>query len=172
MSKNDNKDIRSPIGQEADEHKFSDAEKMRIATGRQGVLSADYYIHLPEYKDMAWRWVHYSTGDVDRALDLGMLMTHKRKDRIAAPKGLHGENTSEWERKAVGSVDGKPEYAYLMHMPKDEYQKYFLQPNIDRNAEIDRAMGLGEISAEDKAVGGGLKTYAGKIGEESHNPIR
>jgi hypothetical protein len=170
MSKNGNKQMKAPVGEQEDVNKLSDDEKMRMATGRQGVLDAGHYMRMPEYRGMKWAWFHRNDGSLDRALDLGMNLTPVRTDRVQR-KGLGGE-MSEWACKAVGSIEGKTELAYLCHMPADEYKKYFVDPGRARQSEIDTAMGLGVVSDSAKDAGGGLQTYAGKISEGDHNPIR
>ena len=165
MTKETSKNIRPEVGKQETANKLSDAEKLRLATGKQGVLDASHYIRMERYRDHTFRWEHHNTGDVDKALDLGMQLVARRQDRIRH-KGINGENVSEWECKTVGSLDGQPLVAYLLVIPDDEYQKYFIDPITQKNLSIQEAMGRAEISREDAAVGRGLKTYAAKINDD------
>lgn len=176
MTKEKSKNIRPEVGSQDQTNKLSESEKIRLATGKQGTLDISHYLRMPEYQGMKFRWEHHNNGDVDKALDLGMQLVPRRKDRIRS-KGVNGESVSEWECKTVGSLDGQPLVDYLLFMPDDEYTKYFIDPVTNRNLEIQTAMGRAEISGEDRAIGGGLKTYAAKINPDGinnagFNPIR
>jgi len=176
MSKNQNKSMRAPVGQETTDNKMTHDEKLRVVTGRKGRLNADYYINLPEYADMTFFWRHDNDGSIDIALDIGASLVPRRADRVRKQyKGVNDQGQSEWAMvPAVSTEKGITINAYLMMMPKDEYHEYFIQPDRDRNTEIHKAMAHGRISQEDSEVGDGLKTYAGKIGPEGeeYNEIR
>ena len=166
MSKNSNKDTRAPINQQESVNKLTDKDKIRMAMGKQLKLDASYYINHPNYAGMAWRWC--PDDEVDTYLDIGMRLTPRRSDRTAV-KHINSD-VSEWVCVAVKN-DMKN---YLLHMPQEEYDMYFTQPKAARRAELEQAMTRGKVEADDQAAGGGLKTYAGKIGAEGagYNPVR
>lgn len=169
------KNVRQPIGEQDDVNKISDDEKMCMATGRQGILDFSYYTKLPQYEKMAWRLVSDADGDLDKCLDLGMKLTELRKNRTARQQVEKDDRVSEWVRKAVGAIGGVTEFLYLCHMPEDEYHTYFIQPNRDRQALINNAIGMGKTDAVTEGIaqikGGDIPTYAAKIEEGSYNKI-
>jgi len=175
MSKQTNKDVRAPIAHQEDVNKVSDDEKHRIAYGRVSVLDASYYQRLPEYQGHTLRWFSDRDGTLERAMDLGMQLVPARTDRVRS-KALHGDDTCEWERKAVGSEEGHTVYNYLCHMPTDEYEKYFLGPQRKRQQDIDDAMKMGRVSSDSpdaKLPGGGeIGTYAARADSAGFNPVR
>lgn len=169
MSKNESKDFRPPVGEQESVNKMTDKEKLRVVTGRQGRLNADYYLGLPEYKGHTLFYRHDNDGSIDMALDVGAQLVPKRKSHSPRYKGVNDRGTSEYACVPGVMMDqGHPVTAYLLAMPDEEYEKYFINPVKQRNQDIQNAMGLGKISPEDQEIGGGLKTYAGKIGEEEH----
>jgi len=169
-------DVRPPIGESDTDVKLTATEssKIRAATGRNLRMDASYYLGLPEYKDMTLFWKHDNDGSIDVALDLGAQLVPKRKSRVPQYKGVNDRGTSEYECKPGVYMDqGYPVTAYLMAMPKEEYHKYYIQPNRDRNAELQEALTRGQVDAKAKAVGSALETYAANINvNKSHNTIR
>jgi len=167
--KEEGKDIRPEIGTQPDVNKMSEQDKVRAATGKQPVLDASHYQRLPEYKDKTLFWCSDENGEVDRWFSLGAQPVKRRsKSQIIYP-GINDQGgTSEYEYKVVDKdKSGNPIKNYLLFMDKDEYHKYRIQPNIDKNETILRSMRAGQLNNDGAAVMPGvkgLKTYAPNAG--------
>jgi len=174
MSKGKGKDIRPEVGGEESVNKMDNAEKKRPAIGHVATFDADYYLSLPEYKDMRFRWADYQDGSVDKLLDAGFQLVPKRSNRVNRPKGLNSREESEWVCKHVRSMNGDPMEVYLMVTTEENYAYHITDPVNKRNEEIQRAMGMGEVDADAREAGGGLKTYAANAdsANASFNPIK
>jgi len=161
--KKQNKDIRPEIGAQDDVNKMSEKDKIRAATGKQPVLDPSYYLTLPEYKDKTLFYCSDEHGEVDRMLSLGAQPVPRRSKSAKIFKGINDQVTGEWESKVVDKDKaGNPIRNYLLFMDKDDYHKYRIQPNVDKNEAILQSMKIGVANTEASVMPGvkGLKTYA------------
>lgn len=168
-TKNANKNIRQPINEQTTVNKMTDAEKVRVATGKQSRLDASQYERMPEYADMRFFWCSTEDADVDKWLGLGAQPVPKQSKSTKVYKGLNDNTASEWEVVPGVGVDhaGNSVSNYLLMLPKDDYYKLRIQPKLDRNKAILEALGRGKITEESKAMPQvtGLKTYAPTLPE-------
>ena len=157
------KNIRAPIGEEAETNKMSQSDKIRMATGKQLNLDPSFYERLPEYADMQLFYENDENGAVERWLHLGAELVPRRNKSLKEFKGFTDKATSEWECTPVGTdAAGKPMLCYLLFMPAKEYQALKVAPKEERNAEILGALGMGKSQAEGAVMPNvkGIKTYA------------
>lgn len=157
------KNIRAPIGEEPDVNKLSQAEKVRMATGKQLNLDASFYERLPEYQGMQLFYENDENGAVEKWLHLGAELVPRRNKSLKEFKGFTDQATSEWECTPVGTDNtGKPMLCYLLFMPAEEYQALRVAPKEQRNEEILEALGMGKSQADGSVMSNvkGIKTYA------------
>ena len=169
-SKNANKDLRAPIGQETQTNKMDDAEKARIAIGHSLRLDASHYLRMPEYQEMELFWALSQNGEVDKWLSLGAQPVPRRTKAGKVYKGINDRCESEYEVvPAVSVVEGVAVDAFLLFMTKEDYKKFRIDPKEARNAEIREAMGIGKADSDAKVMPTvkGLKTYAPNVSENS-----
>jgi len=157
------KNIRAPIGEEPDVNKLSQAEKVRMATGKQLNMDASFYERLPEYQGMQLFWENDENGAVERWLHLGAELVPRKNKSLKEFKGFTDQASSEWECVPVGAnSSGGAMLAYLLFMPAEEYQALRVDPKEARNNEILDALGMGKSQAEGAVMSNvkGIKTYA------------
>lgn len=172
------KNIRAPIGEEPNINKLSQADKVRMATGKQLNLDASFYERLPEYQDMQLFYENNENGAVEKWLHLGAGLVPRRNKSLKEYKGFTDQATSEWECTPVGSdASGNPLLCYLLFMPAEEYKALRIDPKEKRNAEILDVLGMGKSQADGAVMSNvkGIKTYApnnpvgdGKGFEQTH----
>lgn len=176
--KENDKNIRVPLGSEPAVNKLNQADKVRMATGKQLRLDASFYERLPEYKDMQLFWENDEDGAVERWLHLGAELVKRRSKSLKHFKGFTDRAESEWECTPVGSKDsGQPLICYLLFMPKEEYHTLRIAPKDVRNQEILDALKGGKAPDDAKVMSNvtGIKTYApnlptgGKGFEQTHD---
>ena len=177
--KEQDKNIRAPIGEESDVNKLSQGDKIRMATGKQLNLDASFYERLPEYQGMQLFYENDENGAVERWLHLGASLVKRQSKSLKEFKGFTDRASSEWECTPVGSDNtGKPLLCYLLFMPADEYQALRIAPKEARNAEVLEALGMGKSQADGQVMSNvkGIKTYApnnpvgtGKGFEQTHD---
>ncbi len=161
--KNQDKNIREPVGEEADINKLSQSEKIRMATGKQLRLDASFYSRLPEYKDMTLFWEEDLNGAVERWLHIGAQLVPRKSKSLQSFKGFTDRPESEWECVPVGSDHaGRTLMNFLLFMPAEEYHALRVAPKEARNQEILDALGAGKSQNEDRVMPGvsGIRTYA------------
>lgn len=177
-SKNQDKNIRAPIGEETTVNKLSHEEKVRMASGKQLRLDASFYQRLPEYKEMTLFWENDEDGQVEKWLHLGASLVQRQSKSLKTFKGFTDRAESEWECVPVGSkTGGQPLLCYLLSMPDDEYHALRIAPKETRNKEILTALGIGKVQDDAKVMPKvtGIKTYApnlptgGKGFEQTHD---
>lgn len=157
------KNIRAPIGEEPNINKLSQADKVRMATGKQLNLDASFYERLPEYQDMQLFYENDENGAVEKWLHLGAELVPRRNKSLKEFKGFTDQATSEWECSPVGTdATGKAMLCYLLFMPAKEYQMLRIDPKVQRNEEILDALGMGKSQADGAVMSNvkGIKTYA------------
>jgi len=177
--KEQDKDIRAPIGRETTVSKLSQEEKIRLATGKQLRMDASFYERLDEYKNMQLFWENDEDGAVEKWLHLGAELVPRRNKSLKHFKGFTDRAESEWECVPVGSkTTGQPLLAYLLFMPKEDYHALRIAPKEQRNQEILDALRVGKSQADGQIMPNvkGLKTYApnnpvggGKGFEQTHD---
>lgn len=170
MTKNANKNTRAPIGEQSSVNKMTDAEKTRVATGQQVRLDVEHYLRMPEYQDKVLFWASTDKGDVDRWLSLGAQPVPRRTKAAKVYKGINDRCDSEYEMvPSVSVIEGVAIDNYLLFMTKEDYQKFRVDPNMNRNAEIRRAMGIGKADEDARVMPSvrGLKTYAPHVSSEN-----
>jgi hypothetical protein len=177
--KENDKNIRSPIGEESSVNKMNESDKVRLAMGQQRRLDASFYERLPEYADKQLFWENNADGAVEKWLHLGADLVPRRSKSLKEFKGFTDRAESEWECVPVGQTDtGQPLLAYLLSMPADDYHKYRVAPKEARNTEILDALGMGKSQSEGAVMSNvkGIKTYApnnpvgtGKGFEQTHD---
>ena len=176
--KEQEKDIRAPIGRETTVNKLSQAEKVRLATGKQLRLDASFYERLPEYAEMQLFWENDEDGAVEKWLHLGAELVPRRNKSLKHFKGFTDRAESEWECVPVGQKStGQPLLSYLLFMPREDYNLLKIQPKMQRNQEILDALGMGKSQADTVMPDvKGIKTYApnnpvgtGKGFEQTHD---
>ena len=164
------KDTRAPMGEESTVNKITDAEKTRMAMGPQLRIDTSHYERMPEYQDMQL-FGALSDGDVDRWIALGAKPVPRASKAGIIYKGINDRMDSEYQiYPAVSVVEGRPIDMFLLFMPKEEYQKYKIDPIDHRNAEIRKAMGIGKADTDGEAVMTnvkGLKTYAPNVSADT-----
>lgn len=161
--KENDKNIRAPIGQESSVNKMSKADKQRMAMGKQLRLDASFYVSLPEYEDMQLFWENDTDGGVDKWLHLGAELVPRKNKSLKEFKGFTDRSMSEWECVPVGSTDaGQPILCYLLFMPKETYYELRVEPKEIRNKEILDALGIGRAPDTAKVMPTvkGIRTYA------------
>jgi len=173
------KNVRAPIGGESSVNKMGQADKVRMAMGKQLRLDASYYERLPEYEDMQLFWENDTDGAVEKWLHLGAELVPRKNKSLKHFKGFTDRAESEWECVPVGSTDsGQQMLAYLLFMPATDYQTLRVDPKEARNSEILDALGMGKSQAEGSVMSNvkGIKTYApnnpvgdGKGFEQTHD---
>lgn len=163
QAKGGEKNIRAPIGEEPDINKLSQADKIRMATGKQLNLDASFYERLPEYQNMQLFYENDENGAVEKWLHLGAELVPRQNKSMKEFKGFTDQTTSQWECTPVGTDNtGKPLLCYLLFMPAEEYQALRVAPKEQRNAEILDALGMGKSQADGAVMSNvkGIKTYA------------
>jgi len=176
--KEQNKNIRPPIGEEKDINKLSKADKIRMATGKQLRLDVSFYSRLPEYENMTLFLEEDRNGAVERWLHIGASLVPRRSKSLVSFKGFTDRPESEWACFPVGSDEaGNTLMNFLMFMPKEEYYALRIAPKEARNKEILEALGHGRVAEGERVMPGvsGIRTYApnnpsgtGKGFEQSH----
>ncbi len=177
--KEQNKNIRAPIGEESSVNKMGHDDKVRMAMGKQLNLDASFYERLPEYQDMQLFWENDDNGAVEKWLHLGAELVPRRSKSLKEFKGFTDRATSEWECVPVGSnSSGQPMLCYLLFMPAEDYKKLRIDPKEQRNSEIIDALGMGKSQADGAVMSNvkGIRTYApnnpvgqGKGFEQTHD---
>lgn len=165
MSKN--KNTREPIGNQSSVNKMDDAEKTRMAIGPQLRIDTRHYEMMTEYADMQL-FGALSDGDVDRWLALGAKPVPRVSKSQTIYKGINDRMSTEYQvYPAVSVVEGRPIDMFLLFMPKEDYQKYKIDPLNLRNEQIRAAMGIGLVDEEARVMSNvkGLKTYAPNVGD-------
>jgi len=158
---------RKGTGEEESIHKFVDADKSRPATGNRLRIDYSHYLGMPKYQDMQLFLATSRNDDVEHWIACGAEPVPKVGVAGKTYAGINDRSTDEYQiYRAVSVIDGIPEDNYLMFMPKEDYDRVKLAPLRQRQAEIDRAMGIGLVDSGDVVMSHvkGLKTYAGKIG--------
>jgi len=178
-AKGADKNIRAPIGEEPNINKLSQADKVRMATGKQLNLDASFYERLPEYQDMQLFWENDDNGAVQKWLHLGAELVPRQNKSLKTFKGFTDQASSEWECVPVGSnASGNPMMCYLLFMDAKEYQTLRVDPKEKRNTEVLEALGMGKSQADGAVMSNvkGIKTYApnnpvgeGKGFEQTHD---
>lgn len=161
--KEQDKDVRAPIGEESNVNKMSTEEKIRMATGKQTRLDASFYQRLPEYQGMQLFWENDEDGAVEKWLHLGAELVKRRSKSLKSFKGFTDRAESDWECVPVGSkTGGQPLLCYLLFMPVEDYNSLRIEPKEARNKEILDKLGIGKASEESKVMSNvsGIKTYA------------
>ena len=167
MSNRNKKPTRAPIGNQSSVNKMDDAEKTRMAIGAQLRIDTHHYEIMPEYKDMQL-FGALSDGDVDRWLAIGAKPVPRVSKAGTIYKGINDRLDTEYQvYPAVSVVEGRPIDMFLLYMPKEDYQKYKIDPKNKRNKEIRTAMGIGKVDEEARVMSNvkGLKTYAPNTGD-------
>lgn len=165
MTKSKDKGTRAPVGEEESVHKFSKADKHRMATGVRRRMDISHYELMPEYREMTLFWATSKNGDQHAKIALGAIPVPKAGMSGKVYKGVNDRSEDQYE--TVYGVDNEGgENNYLMYMPKDDYFDLFIAPNRKRNQEVRLAMGIGRADAESVTMPGvtGLKTYAPNVG--------
>lgn len=161
--KEQEKNVRAPIGEETTINKMSNDDKVRLAQGRQARLDASFYERLPEYQDKQLFWENDTDGAVEKWLHLGAELVPRRNKSLKHFKGFTDRTASEWECVPVDSDrTGRPILCYLMFLPIDDYHALRIAPKEVRNQEILKALGIGKGQEGTKVMPGvsGIKTYA------------
>jgi len=161
------KETREPIGNQSSVNKMDDAEKTRMAIGPQLRIDTHHYEMMPEYEDMQL-FGALSDGDVDRWLALGAKPVPRVSKSNTIYKGINDRMDTEYQvYPAVSVIEGRPIDMFLLFMPKEDYQKFKIDPLNKRNEEIRTAMGIGIVDEEARVMPNvkGLKTYAPNVGE-------
>lgn len=159
---------RKPIGNESSVNKMTDAEKTRMAMGPQLRIDTSHYEAMSEYRDMQL-FGALSDGDVDRWLALGAQPVPRVSKSSFIYKGINDRLETEYQvYPAVSVVEGRPIDMFLLFMPKEDYQKFKIDPLNKRNEEIRAAMGIGKIDDGSRVMSSvkGLKTYAPHVSED------
>jgi len=148
-------------------------DKIRMATGKQRRLDADYYAAQPKYQDKQLMWVNDMDGEVQKWLQLGASLVPRENKTMREWEGFTDKATSKWECVQGVGVDqgGTPIDAYLLFMDAEEYNEIKIEPLRQRQAEISRSMGMGEASREGNED---LQTYAPELptGGRGYNQVR
>ena len=164
------KNIRQPIDVERADGNMSNSERQRMAVGRQQRLSLDFYINHSDYVGKTLFWELDQDGKVERWLHLGASLVPRMSKTIGHWKGFTDRLENEWECIPVGEkVGGGTLMQYALSLPDDEYFNLRIKPMQERNAEIQRAMGVGVEQGE--AVmpeATGIRTYSPELTEGSH----
>lgn len=163
MSNRNNK--RAPIGKQSSVNKMDDVEKTRMAMGPQLRIDTHHYEQMDEYRGMQL-FGALSDGDVDRWLALGAKPVPRVSKSSTIYKGINDRLDTEYQiYPAVSVVEGRPIDMFLLFMPKEDYQKYKIDPLNKRNEEIRAAMGIGRVDEEARVMSNvkGLKTYAPNV---------
>lgn len=161
------RETKKPIGNESSVNKMDDAEKTRMAIGPQLRIDTHHYEMMPEYKDMQL-FGALSDGDVDRWLALGAKPVPRVSKASTIYKGINDRLQTEYQvYPAVSVVEGRPIDMFLLFMPREDYQKFKINPLNKRNEEIRAAMGIGKVDPEARVMSNvtGLKTYAPNVGD-------
>jgi hypothetical protein len=163
-SKNSNKEIRQEVGDQTHVNKMTDAEKVRVAIGKQSRLDASQYLRDPENEGYTLFWCSTENGEVDKWLGLGAEPVRAKSKAAKVYKGLNDNIASEYACVPGVGVDeaGNAVTNYLLKLPEEEYEKLRIQPKLSRNHAILEALGVGRIEEESKTMPQvkGLKTYA------------
>jgi len=160
------RESRAPIGNQTTVNKMTDAEKTRMAIGPQLRIDTSHYEQMEDYRGMQL-FGALSDGDVDRWLALGAKPVPRVSKAGKIYKGINDRLDTEYQiYPAVSVVDGRPVDMFLLYMPKEDYDKYKLEPLRKRNEEIKQAMGIGRIDEDSRVMSNvkGLKTYAPNVG--------
>lgn len=165
MSRHNDKQERAPIGTQTTVNKMTDTEKHRNVIGQQKRINYDHYLEMPEYKDMQL-FIAHSDGDVDRWLAAGAQPVPRASQSQRIFKGINDRMQSEYQiYPAVSVIDGHPIDAFLLFMPKEDYNRVKIEPLQNRQAELERAMGIGKSDDGGAVMPNvkGLKTYAPNV---------
>lgn len=138
--------------------------KQRLAIGRQRRLDADRYIIMEPH--MKFMWINDLDGEVQKWLEIGAEPVQATSRSAKIFKGLNDHRTDEWVKVHGGTDDsGRPFWVYLLKMDREVYNEVKIQPLLERQREILRAMGMGGAAgiAEDDLIlpsGNALMAYA------------
>ena len=172
MARHDNKQTRTPIGEQSSINKFDGAEDNRTAIGSLKRLDYSRYERMPEYKDKQL-FGALTNGQVDQWLELGARPVPRVGASDVTYKGVNDRVESEYQiYYAVSVVDGVKIDMVLMYIDKELYAKYKTNPLKAKNAEIRNSMGFGKADDGARVMPNvkGLKTYAPMV-DESHTGI-
>ena len=159
--KNQNKDIRAPIGGEETVNKMTQSERVRMAQGKQMRLDASFYNRLPEYEGHTLFWESTHNGDVEKWLHLGAELVPRRSKSLKEYKGFTDQSISEWECVPVDKDDGgNVIYNYLLSLESDDYHALRIAPKEQHNKEMVDALGRGKTEEQVMPHVKGLQTYA------------
>lgn len=156
MSKNHKK------SSESDRNKPLALEAGAVSFDKQKRLDCSAYQEAQP--DMQFCWINDMDGEIEKYIDAGFEPV-KRKTRAGRDfKGLTDRHDGDWERRVVGTNEGgQTMHAYLLMILKTDYQKIKIDPQLQRNRNIQEAMGMAAKAGEaDSSVrdGSGLETYA------------
>lgn len=169
MSRHKNTMTREPIGTQTSVNKMTDTEQVRTAIGNQLRIDYTHYLRMPEYQDKQLFLAH-SNGEVDRWLALGAQPVPRVSQSQKIYKGINDRMDTEYQvYPAVSVIDGIPVDAFLLFIDKDEYHRLKIAPLQNRNAEIERAMGIGKADEGGAVMPQvkGLKTYAPNVSSDA-----
>lgn len=175
MSKNEDKNTRSPTG--------SETTSTRKVMHRQKQM--DDSLYQEKYgEDFKLMWIVDEGGQLDKWIDVGAEPVKRESRNNKTFEGLTDRHSNPWVRVVAGTdAGGNTVYQYLLMLKHEIYDEVKIQPQKDRQGEIRTAMGLGatagdEISspsmkAQESNVAG-VKTYVpvNMDGSAGFNEIR
>lgn len=152
MSKQGHKDNKS------DRNKSTPLELGAVSLNRKKRI--DISVYEDKYKGKKFCVINDMDGEVQKYIDAGFEPVEQSNRSGREFKGLTDRNTGEWAKWVVGTNEGgQPMHAYLLMIEKDMYEKIITGPLKKRNQDIQKAMGRGEASANDRD-GAKVETYA------------
>ncbi len=126
---------------------------------------------------MKFCWINDMDGEVEKYINTGFEPVERSTSGLRKFEGITDRHTDKWERRVVGTNEGgQTMHAYLLMIDAEEYHRIKIAPQTERNAHIQRSMGLAAQSGEADASardGSGLETYAANTvtGERGFNQL-
>lgn len=152
-------------------------KKVRPKIGRNMKLDTSEYERA--YPDKKLMWLIKGSSDFHQWLRAGAQPVPESAIETPIYKGLNDNQTTEWVTRhgGVEPSSGKAYELVLLMIDAALYEELKIQPELERQQEIDDAMRLGHNTSDlagHLPGGGGIQTYAPNLpdGGVGYNSIR
>lgn len=122
-------------------------KNIRPNLNRNMKLDSEHYEAL--YPDKKFMKINDLDNEVQWWLDRGAVPVQRMTDQRKVYKGLNDKGESEYVNWHGGETQsGAPYKVWLLMMEPEDYHKYKIGPQEQRQAEIQKAMRIGKKTAE------------------------
>lgn len=152
-------------GKTSDRNGSQSLEMGGVSFDKQKRLDCSAY--QAAHPDKKFCFINDMDGEVEKYINNGFDPVERMSIGSRKFEGITDRHEDKWERRVVGTHEGGATmHAYLLMIDAEEYGRIKIQPQVERNAHIQRSMGLAAQSGEADASardGSGLETYAANL---------